>query len=406
MYSSRIVLNQRQIEAINWRNLQREETGLTDLADTEMTLAPEQIEMAFHLEKLGQEPRYNGSGICYGEAFYNSLKRKIYASLPDDMFAMRCAVAVQNALIRAYPTMAGSYRKDEIGELDRFAVSVLKIGEPVLLVCEDVEKIWCYIITAQVQGWVLRNTLALEPDNFRWRQYCSSLDTVTVADGCYSLCYTGREGICKKQMLFMGTQLPLYDVTRDAFVLGLPTKDRNGNFAVEQLRVPRDGGIIPGFLPFSAQNIISQAKKLLGEPYGWGGSNFHRDCTSLVMDVYATFGLQVPRNSCRQIQMFGVERCPENRAQKETFIRELMPGSILYFPGHAMLYLGEENGSLKILHSVYAIGLPEKERIIPHKLRRVAEGSLQQYRINGELFLDAVNYVWVPDHQSRFLNSG
>ncbi len=406
MYSSRIVLNQRQIEAINARNLNQSATGLTDLLDTEMIVAPEMFEMAFHLEKLGQEPRYNRNGTRYDETFYESLKQKIYASLPDDMITLQCAVAVQNVMIRAYPTMAGSYRKNEIGELDRFAVSILKIGEPVLLVCEDTEKIWCYIITAQVQGWVMRNALALEPDGIRWQQYCLSFDTVTVAESRYPLAYIGKDGLWKKQMLLMGTRLPRYDATCDAFVLGLPIRDKNGNFAVEQLRVPRDGAMIPGFLPLSAQNIISQAKKMLGEPYGWGGAEFRRDCTSLVADVYAVFGLTLPRDSREQKQMHGIERCPQEQTEKETFLSNLMPGSILYCPGHAMLYLGQEEGQMQMLHSVYAIGLPAKERLISHKIRRVVQGTLSQYRVTGETYFDALEAVWAPDHQKSFLHRG
>ncbi|MBR5318892.1 MAG: SH3 domain-containing protein [Peptococcaceae bacterium] len=406
MFSSRIVLNQQQIEAINWRNLQRMETELTDLQEEEMEVSPEQLQMMYHLDKLAQEPRYNKDGILYEEPFYEALKQQINTSVPDDIQPVQCAVAVQNALIRAWPTMAGSYRLDEIGELDRFAVSVLKLGEPVWIYCQDVSGLWSYIQNTQVCGWVLSDSLALEPDAWRWQQYCSSRDQVVVADSRRILEYVDFHGIAQKQMLMMGTRLPLYDATRDTFLIGLPIRDQRGNLATLQVMVPRDGSLVPGWMPISAQNIISQAKKMLGEPYGWGGSNFHRDCTSLVSDVYAVFGLLFPRNSRQQMQMFGIENCPVDSTQKYQFISSLMPGAVLYFPGHAMLYLGQTNGELEILHSVYAIGLPDKETLVPHKIRRVVEGHLHQQRVSGETLFDAVKAVWVPDHQKQFLDSG
>lgn len=404
MFSSRIVLNQQQIEAINWRNLQRIETELTDLLEEEMEVSPEQLQMMFNLDKLAQEPRYSKDGILYEKTFYEALKQQINASVPDDMQSVQCAVAVQNALIRAWPTMAGSYRIDEIGELDRFAVSVLKLGEPVRIYCQDISGVWSYIQNTQVCGWVLTDSLALEPDAYRWQQYCSSRDQVVVADSRRTLEYIDFHGIRQKQMLMMGTRLPLYDATRDTFLIGLPIRDKRGNLATLQVMIPRDGSLVPGWMPVSAQNIISQAKKMLGEPYGWGGSEFHRDCTSLVSDVYAVFGLQFPRNSRQQMQMFGIEECPADAGQKYQFIGGLMPGSVLYFPGHAMLYLGQTKRELEILHSVYAIGLPDKEKLVPHKIRRVVQGHLHQQRVSGETLFDALKAVWVPDHQKLFLD--
>ena len=133
-----------------------------------------------------------------------------------------------------------------------------------------------------------------------------------------------------------------------------------------------------------------------------GGTKYCRDCSSLLVDVFSVFGLQLPRNSRQQMQMVGVERCPDNREQKQQFIAALPSASVLYFPGHAMLYLGSQGNALEILHSVYAIGLPAVDKIIPHKIRRVVQGNLQQRRVNGELFLDAVTACWVPERLKRF----
>ena len=101
--------------------------------------------------------------------------------------------------------------------------------------------------------------------------------------------------------------------------------------------------------------------------------------------------------------MHGIERCPKEKTKKEAFLSCLMPGSILYCPGHAMLYLGKDSGQMQMLHSTYAIGLPAKERLILHKIRRVVQGTLSQHRVTGETFFDAVEAVWAPDHQKDFL---
>ncbi len=406
MYSSRIVLNRRQIDAINFRNFQRSEADLIDLYDYDIEegVPQDQLEKLFQLDKLDQKPLYNKDGILHGDDFYDDLKTKITDSQLIANKQERCAVAIDNALIRMYPTMMGGYRADEVSEIDRFAVSIVKLGEPALIYCETVDHIWCFVRTTQVCGWVLRKTLTLEPDMERWRQYGANQEQVIVADGRRTITYINHSGLQREQMLLMGTRLSLYDATYKNFLLGLPIKDKHGNLAILQLMMARDGSLIPDLMPLSSQNIVSQAKKLLCEPYGWGGSNFDWDCTSLIADVYSVFGLRFPRNSQQQKQMVGVVPCPTDREQKYQFIRSLMPGSVLYCSDHAMLYLGEQNRQLCMLHSSYAIGLPAKDRLIPYKIRRVVEGSLSQYRATGETFLDAVTSVWAPDRQKPFLH--
>ena len=112
MYSSRILLNQTQIEAINWKNYGRNETGLCDLSRNDLLISISALKDLFHLENLDQEPRYTREGIRYGKAFYNALKMKILDSLPGGtdsrdnlIISPQYAVAVKNGQIRLYPTM-------------------------------------------------------------------------------------------------------------------------------------------------------------------------------------------------------------------------------------------------------------------------------------------------------------
>lgn len=403
MFSNRILLNQQQIEAINWQNLQRPATGLTDLQAMEPEQSLQTLQGLLEAEKLPQEPRYDGEGSRYGREFYDALKGRIEAGMPHGDLALRYGVVIQNSFLRAFPTMAASFRAGEWGELDRFAVTLLKLGEPVVVYCQDGSGQWSFVRSSQCVGWMLTEQIAWEEDGFRWRQYCAERNQLVVTDSRRTLDYIDFDGKAQTQLLLMGTRLPLYDADQRTFVAGLPTKDRRGKLAVLQFMARRDGGLAPGVLPLTAQNIVSQAKKMLGEPYGWGGSGFYRDCSSLLADVFSVFGLQFPRNSRQQMEMVGVERCPGEREQKYRWIAALPPGSALYFPGHAMLYLGRRGNLLEILHSVYAIGLPAAEQMIPHKIRRVVQGSLQQQRVNGELFLDAVTDCWVPERQKRFL---
>lgn len=403
MLFHRIIFNQQQIDSWNGKNLQRPETGLLDLLEIEPDKLQAELEMVLKAACLPQEPRYDKEGNLYGTEFYDELKTRIPLDSGGQSIPSPYGVAVQNSFLRAFPTMAASYRAGEWGELDRFAVTLIKIGEPLWILCRDTSGVWSLVRSRQSVGWMLSEHLAWEPDLHRWRQYCCDRKKLMVTDSRRQLEYIDFDGKSQRQLLLMGTQLPLYDADQRSLIAGLPARDRQGRLVMLQFMTKRDGGLAPGPLPFSAQNIVSQAQKMLGEPYGWGGSQYFRDCTSLLVDVFAVFGLCFPRNSRQQLQMLGVEQCPEIREHKYRWIAALPPGSILYFPGHGMLYLGQRGSVLEILHSVYAIGLPAADKIIPYKLRRVTLGNLGQRRAQGQLLLDAVTACWVPEHQKQFL---
>lgn len=404
MFSSKIVLNQSQIEMINWKNTKRPATGLVNLLEEAEEFDAERIITLLTKENFPDEPRYDKDGNRYAACFYETLQKRMLENVTAESLHMKYAVVITNSFLRTFPTMAGNYRLGELGELDRFAITLLKLGEPVLVYCQDGSGKWSFVRNNQVYGWILTEALAWENDFFRWRQYCSDREQLLVADSRRVLDYIDFAGCSQKQLLLMGTKLPLYDASTHTFVVGLPTKNEKGNLVMLQLMVQRDGVYIPGPMPLSAQNIISIGKKMLGEPYGWGGADYYRDCTSLIADLFSVFGFCFPRNSSQQMQMYGLECCRGTREEKYQYISNLPAGSILYFPGHAMLYLGRQGNQLPILHSVYAIGLPAVSEIIQHKIKRVVQGNLQQRRVNGELFLDAVTACWVPARQKKFLD--
>ena len=126
-----------------------------------------------------------------------------------------------------------------------------------------------------------------------------------------------------------------------------------------------------GYLPYTRNNVLRSAFKLLGDVYGWGGADDSVDCSALTMDAYRTVGIELPRNASQQekaaLHSVSLKGMDVNERSRALFSAK--PGDILFRRGHVMLYLGRNAaGEPRILHSAssyydYANGRLQKQYI-------------------------------------------
>ena len=124
--------------------------------------------------------------------------------------------------------------------------------------------------------------------------------------------------------------------------------DRSAVEAQRRLGEPRS---------FTRRELLTEAFSMLGEPYGWGGKDGGLDCSRFLLEVFARFGIDLPRHSARQamagtfgIDVSGVDDLNEKRLLLEAAARRGIV--LLHFPGHIMLYLGTtEEGSPMAIHA-------------------------------------------------------
>ena len=120
-----------------------------------------------------------------------------------------------------------------------------------------------------------------------------------------------------------------------------------------------------GYLALTRRHALALAFARLGDPYGWGGLGGYRDCSSLLLDVAATFDLRLGRNSSVQAQAGStvVDVTGKSDADKLAAVRAADQRGLvlLYMPGHIMLYLGELDGKAYALSAIseYLLPCPE-----------------------------------------------
>lgn len=200
--------------------------------------------------------------------------------------------------------------------------------------------------------------------------------------------------------LIMGTKLPLAKdkpalldnvSTESSYVVKLPVRDDNGFLKIVDGRIPMGRDVHEGYLKYNQKNIIKQSFKLLGNLYGWSDLYDTRDCSSFAADIYKTFGFDLPRNSSKQASVKNiVDVSKMNIEEKKEYIMSQRAGTLLYMPGHVMMYLGNYNNKPYIIHAAYSSRNQNKEVI---KYNSVVITDLNIMRRNGKTFLESINFI-------------
>ena len=110
--------------------------------------------------------------------------------------------------------------------------------------------------------------------------------------------------------------------------------------------------------PLSAQAVAVIGDRMMGENYGWGGMYGNRDCSAMMRDLFAPFGIWLPRNSAAQAKAgdFHSVQDLSVRNKTEAIVRGAEPfRTLLWLPGHIGLYVGCFDGRPVFFHDIWGV---------------------------------------------------
>lgn len=114
--------------------------------------------------------------------------------------------------------------------------------------------------------------------------------------------------------------------------------------------------LAPSGRSLTRRQFLTDAFRYRGQLYGWGGYREGRDCSRFLLDLFAGFGVDLPRHSSDQaIAGEVIEVGPglsESERLKVLDMAHRRGLVLLHFPNHIMLYLGRDEGGVPMaLHS-------------------------------------------------------
>jgi cell wall-associated NlpC family hydrolase len=325
----------------------------------------------------------DGHALTPGEIA--ALREALALDAIPDRTGVNFALVVHRASLRTFPTMQHVFSKPGDVDIDRFQESALFPGTPVAVLHAGRDGRWRFVVAPNYAAWVQADALA-EGTRDEVLGYAAKQPQLVITGDDVRTAFDPSRPALSQLPLDMGVHLPLLaDWPRDeavsgqaayaAWVVQLPTRDANGHLQLGPALIPRGSDVRVGDLALSRANLLRQAFKLLGERYGWGHDYDGRDCSGFLSDVFATFGVHMPRNTGDQAKspIFVHESfdASTSRGQRMRAIAALQVGDLVYIPGHVLMVVGFEDGKPWVIHDVQGVSV------------RDSSGGLRRIPLNG-----------------------
>ena len=337
------------------------------------------------IDRLRARPRYLSSGRQAPGALYERLAEDM------DMAAINPAtnsdhgpdhgpdygVVVRFSDQRILPTLEPLYGDPSEVDFDALQNNTLELGTPLLLLHRTRDLKWTYVRSPSSSGWVeSRHIARCSPEALE--DFIHPEHFVVILRPKADI-YRNPALTYSEEYVQMGVRLPLIEVEENAYQVLIPISDSQG-YLVRQQGYVQKNQASEGYLPYTARNILQQAFEMLNAPYGWGGMYGEQDCSRYIQQIFATVGVNFPRNSADQA-MVGTRVAEFDPDTPEAFkIRSLDQAiggiAVLYLKGHVMLYLGKAGLMPYAIHETWAYRVRNGDRDLTYKINRVAVTDL------------------------------
>ena len=319
-------------------------------------------------------------------------------------------IATKRSELRTFPSNIAIWDDPADSDFDYQYLVAIRVNEPVVITSKSKDGNYYLAKSICCSGWIPKDAVAICKDKDEWiSAWDIKNEDALIVWGDKVFTETSIVGAeTSDLMLTMGTVLELAkDVNpnelidnRSAynnFVVWVPVRNDDGTYSKKLTLISEHKKVYAGFLPLTKANISKVVFSALGNTYGWGGSLNSDDCSGYMRNVYKCFGMELARNTTWQSSMPVAKVDMQYMAKEEKikFFDALPFGTILYFNGHEMMYLGERNGKYYVISSVGTIMQPENPSV-RQRIRSTIVNTLDVKRANGNTWFDELNLALVP----------
>lgn len=373
----KVILSEKQVEKYN-KKLNNLKLGCVNLADLPTTFDGKELRRS-----LSDFSCINGTLYCDRGPVDVAMKERMktlsaLSGIPGKVKPVY-GITVQHTDVRTLPWPRGCFSSPGNRYFDVLQESTLSAGEPVVLLHKSMDNKYAYVQMQNLRGWVAADDVALCSRD-KWMEYVHPEKFLVVTD---------RHYVIDDVFYQLGSKLILAKEGKNNYSVKIPAIDDEGNLQEKLVEIPKDNKVHKGYLPYTSNNVLSEAFRCFDDVYGWGGLGYAQDCSGLVAAIYRTMGFNLPRNTDEIAEAPGkyvkLDGLDAEARRKE--LEELLPGAVINMKGHVMIYLGMVNGEPYVIHSTGSYYDENGKKV---QVRRVVVSDLNLGCANGKKMLDTV----------------
>jgi len=406
--AKKTILSTDEIKKFN-TNLKLKITSLYDLDKAEDTIYSKILIDHIQSYKLPMNDMYDANG----ELLHHDYLKKIISNTNlegiKDFTTIKYGMSIRKTSVRSFPVdtqVFSSIEHSKINNFDRFQETGCFPFEPVLILHQSSDKRWYFVNLYNYFGWVKTDDIALATDKKQIFDYAISKDFLMIVAKEATLILNEENASPITIKCGMGTRLcclkqPDPNLIQD-YIVKFPTRDSRGNLLFKTGVISKNKNVIKGNLPYTRYNIINQALKFIGTPYGWGDEFSGKDCSSLILTIYKCFGILLPRNADEQENSFVndanslVFNKDDTLNKRYSKMDKLKPGATIFMQGHVMMYLGKYKDTHYMVHSFSQYGVKKGSSYETRTALLVAISTVDLATTSGipyiQKFTSAVHY--------------
>jgi hypothetical protein len=133
--------------------------------------------------------------------------------------------------------------------------------------------------------------------------------------------------------------------------------DENRKGLIKKVSLSKKQAVIKPYR-LTPANLATLGNELLHKPYGWGGLYGNRDCSATLKDLFAPFGIWLPRDSKDQAAQgtFVSLKSLSPKEKEKMILRDGIPFlTLIWMKGHIMLYIGSYQGKAVVFHNIWGV---------------------------------------------------
>jgi len=337
------------------------------------------IERMFY--NISRGVKYFIDGNKIPESFFDDIYSDLNLNEIEDRVESRFALTIKYTNQRLIPVDLELLKKKSQIYFDRNQNSALDIGTPLVVLHSTKDSRWHFVVAPTSSGWIRDKDIAFGSKK-EILDYITPKKFIVTTEPKSAIRVNGKY----YDYVRMGVKFPILLSIDNTTVILVPKRGDNGELVLTN-GIIKSENINRGFLEYTPEKILTQAFKFLNAPYGWGGSFGEQDCSKFIQQIYATVGLNIPRNSTTQ-SLIGNPISLSNlkREEKRDKILDLgeVGATIIHLKGHIMLYIGEHKGEPFVIQTVWG-----------ENNRHFALGRTAVTSLNFNNYIDRVDLITI-----------